>query len=99
MGWINESTKVFSNGSAILKEWGMIVLLNGYMWVVALLGRPRKRWIDSVHDYLKKRSLNVGQTRKMAYDRNEWRGFLRRKCLGHNPGSLTRCYSCGMLQL
>ena len=41
-------TKVFSNGSAILKE-----PLKGYRWECVgshLVGRPRKRWIDSVNE-------------------------------------------------
>ena len=42
-----------------------------------LLGRPRKRWIDSVNDCLKKRGLNIRQAKNMVYDRNEWRGFVR----------------------
>ena len=38
--------KVFSDGSAILKKWGMIGLLKGYMWEwlgSRLVGRPGKR--------------------------------------------------------
>ena len=42
-----------------------------------LVGRQQKRWIDSVNDCLKKRGLNVQQARRMVYDRNEWREFLR----------------------
>ena len=34
-----------------------------------LLGRPRKRWIDTVKDWLKKRGLDVRQARRMAYGR------------------------------
>ena len=41
------------------------------------IGRLRKRWIDFVCDCLKKRDLNVGQTRRMVYDRNEWRELVR----------------------
>ena len=33
-----------------------------------LVGRPRKRWIDSVIECFKKRGLNVGQARRMVYD-------------------------------
>ena len=43
-----------------------------------LVGRSRKRWIDSMKKCLKTRSLSVRQARKMMYDRNEWRGFTRR---------------------
>ena len=41
------------------------------------VGRPRKKWIDSVNHCLKKRGLNVGKAKKMVYDRNEWREFVR----------------------
>ena len=34
-----------------------------------LVGRPRKRWIDTVKDYLKKRGLDVRQARRMVHDR------------------------------
>ena len=51
--------KLFSDGSAIWKEWRMIGLLKGYVWGKCmgsrLVGRPRKEWIDSVNDFLKKR--------------------------------------------
>ena len=30
--------------------------------------------------------LNVGQARRMVYDRNEWLGFVRGKYLGYNLG-------------
>ena len=43
-----------------------------------LIGRPWKRWIVSVNDCLKKISLNIGQARRMVYDRKEWMaGFVR----------------------
>ena len=41
------------------------------------VGKPRKRWIDTVKDYLRKRTLNVRQARRMVQDRIEWRGFVR----------------------
>ena len=34
------------------------------------VGRPRKRWIDTVEDCLKKRGLNVKQARRMVHDRS-----------------------------
>ena len=68
-----------------------------------LVGRPRKRWIDSVNDCLKKRGLNVGQARRVVYERNEWREFVKGECLGcslgNEPLTLTRWYSCGLPQL
>ena len=39
------------------------------------MGRPRKRWINTVKDCLRKRGLDVGQARRMVQDRSEWRGF------------------------
>ena len=34
------------------------------------VGKPRKNWIDTVKDGLKKRGLGVRQARRMAHDRN-----------------------------
>ena len=42
-----------------------------------LVDQPQKRLIDSVNEYLKKRCLNVGQPRRMVYDRNEWFGVCK----------------------
>ena len=39
-------------------RWRMIGLLKGFMWECVdnrLVGQPRKRWIDSMNDCLKKR--------------------------------------------
>ena len=47
-----------------------------------LVGRPRKRWIDSVIECFKKRGLNVGQARRMVYDGNKWREFVRGNAWG-----------------
>ena len=41
------------------------------------VGRPRKRWIDTVKDCLKKRGLDARQARRMVHDKCEWRGFVR----------------------
>ena len=41
------------------------------------VGRPRKRWIDSVKDCLRKRGLGVRKERRMVRDRSEWQGFVR----------------------
>ena len=41
------------------------------------VGGLRKRWIDNEKDCLRKKGLNVRQTRRMVHDRNEWRGFVR----------------------
>ena len=84
--------KMFSVGVVILKEWGIIVLLKWYMCKCegsCLVGRLWKRWIDLVNNCLKKRGLNVGQARRMVYDKNEWWGFVRSNtldiALGMNP--------------
>ena len=36
------------------------------------VGRPRKRWRDTV-----KRGLDVRQARRMVHDRSAWRDFLK----------------------
>ena len=36
------------------------------------VSRPRKRWIDTVKDYLKKRGLDVRQARRMVHDISVW---------------------------
>ena len=59
------------------------------------VGRPRKRWIDTVKDCLKKRGLDVREARRMVHDRSVWRGFVR----GNEPFTLTRCHSCELPQL
>ena len=35
------------------------------------VNRSRKRWIESVNACLKKVGFNVGQVRRIVYDRNE----------------------------
>ena len=45
-------------------------------------GRPRKRWIDTVKEYLKKRSLEIRQARRMVQDRSEWCGFVKGNAWG-----------------
>ena len=42
------------------KEWGIIGLLKGYMLECVdshLVGRPRKRWINSVKEVLKEKKV------------------------------------------
>ena len=41
------------------------------------LGRPRKRWIGTVEECLRKKGLNVRQAKRMVQDRNEWRGLVK----------------------
>ena len=42
----------------------------------------RKRWIDTVKDWLKKRELDLRQARRKVYDWSEWRGFARGSAWG-----------------
>ena len=41
------------------------------------VGRPRKIWIETVKECLKKRRLDVKQARRMVQDMCEWREFVR----------------------
>ena len=50
------------------------------------MGRPRKRWIDTVEDCLKKRGLDDRQARIMVHDRSVWRGFMRGNAWGVDRG-------------
>ena len=36
------------------------------------VGWPRKRWIDTMKDSLRKRGSDIRQSRKMVQDRSEW---------------------------
>ena len=46
------------------------------------VGRPRKRWIDTVKDCLKKGNMDVRQGRRILHDRRVWRGFVRENAWG-----------------
>ena len=46
------------------------------------VGRTRKRWIDTVKEYLKKRGVDIRQARRMVYDRSEWRGLVKGNAWG-----------------
>ena len=46
------------------------------------VGRPRKRWIDTVKECLRKRGLVVRQAKRMFQDRSEWPGFVRGNAWG-----------------
>ena len=46
------------------------------------VGRLRKRWIDSVKEYLRIKGLDVRQTRRMVQDGCERQGFVRRNAYG-----------------
>ena len=50
--------KAFSGGLAMWKEWRMIGLPKEYVGEIAgslSVGRPQKRWIDTMKECLKKR--------------------------------------------
>ena len=49
------------------------------------VGRPRKRWNDTV-ECSRKRGLDVGQARRMVQDKIEWRGFVRGNAWGVDRG-------------
>ena len=50
------------------------------------VGKPWKRWIDTLKECLKKRGLDVRQTRKMVQDKSEWWGFVRGNAWGIAQG-------------
>ena len=41
------------------------------------VGRPWKRWIDTIKECLRKKGLDVRQARRMVQDRCDWWGFVR----------------------
>ena len=56
------------------------------------VGKPHKRWIDTVKDCLRKRGLDVRQGRIMVQNRSEWWGFVKGECMGHSPGGKPNSY-------
>ena len=46
------------------------------------VGRPKRRWTDTVNYCLKKMGLDVRQTRIMVHDGGVWRGFVRENAWG-----------------
>ena len=46
------------------------------------VGRPRKRWTDTVKECLKKIGLDVRQAKRMGQGRSEWRRFVRGNAWG-----------------
>ena len=47
-----------------------------------IVGRPWRRWIDTVKDCLGKRGLYVRQVRRMVQDRSEWQRFVKGNAWG-----------------
>ena len=52
---------------------------------IRLVGRPQKRWIDTMKDCLRKRGLDVRQARRIVHDKSVWWGFVR-----GNPWGIAR---------
>ena len=60
---------VFSVGSALWREWIAKRVYVGECAGSRLVCRPKKRWIHTVKECLKKRGLEVRQARRMVHDR------------------------------
>ena len=58
-----------------------------------LVVRPQKRWIDTVKGCVRKRSLDVGQVRRMV---GICEGECVGCCLGDEHFTLLRSYSCAL---
>ena len=81
--------KVFSSSLAMWREWRTIGLQKEYVGEcagISLVGRPQKRWTDTVKDCSRKRGLDVRQARRMVQDRSEWRGLVRGNAWECSPG-------------
>ena len=81
-----------SNAKNVYKGGGDVV------WVVA------RRQVHKKVDYLKRiKKKDVGQGRRMGYDKNERRGFVTRNSWGFNQGNehlnLNRIHNCWFPQL
>ena len=67
------------------------------------LDRPRKRWIDSAKDCLKKSGLDFTQARITVNNSSVWQRFVRGNAWGVAPGdeplTLMKWYSCDLQQL
>ena len=50
------------------------------------VGRPWKRWIDTVKECLKKRGLDIRQASRMVQSRSEWQWFVRGNAWGVAQG-------------
>ena len=46
------------------------------------VGRPQKRWIDTMKECLRKRGLDVRQAKRMVQDKSEWQEFVRGNAWG-----------------
>ena len=50
------------------------------------VGKPQKRWIDTVKEYLSKRGLDVRQARRIVLDKSDGRRFVRGNAWGIAQG-------------
>ena len=50
------------------------------------VGRPRKKWIYTAKECLKKRDIDVRQAMRMVHDRSLWRGFMWGNALAVDRG-------------
>ena len=41
------------------------------------VGRPKKRWIESLKECLTERNVSLGEARRFVHDRSVWRGFCK----------------------
>ena len=64
---------MFSDGLVILKEWGLAK--RAYLRGSRLVGRPRKRWIETGYDLLKKDASMVGKQKQWCMIRVDRRGL------------------------
>ena len=46
------------------------------------MGRPWKRWIDTMKDCLRIRGLDDRQAGRLVQDKSEWQGFVRGNAWG-----------------
>ena len=72
--------KTSSGGSAMWIGWRGIGLPRVYVGECAgscSMGKPWKRWIDTVKECLKKRSLDISQARRIVQNRSKWQGFVK----------------------
>ena len=83
MVWVKGLMKVFSNGLAILREWGMIGLLKGCVWenVRKSFGRYIVEEVDWYSELMfekkYKKRFGCWQLRGKVHDKSEWQGFVK----------------------
>ena len=74
-------------GSAMWRGWrGIGIPRESMLESSRSVGSSQKRWIDIMKECLKKRGLNVRQTRRIVQDSSEWQGFVRGNTWGTARG-------------